>query len=92
VGTNRIDSDEKVVELFGEESSRRESIRKRGFTLVGDVHPRDPWGIALAVTPVPGGVGPLTIASLMKNTLLACQMRRVQAPLLRKDRVSLSTE
>lgn len=76
VGTNRITSMDKVIELFGEDSPRVESFQKRGSTLVGDVHPRDPFGIAAAVTPVPGGVGPLTIAHLMKNTLLACQARR----------------
>lgn len=76
VGTNRITSLDQVVELFGPDSPRIESFRKRGSTVVGDVHPRDPYGIASAVTPVPGGVGPLTIAHLMKNTLLACKLRR----------------
>lgn len=76
VGTNRITSLEQVIELFGADSPRIESFRKRGSTVVGDVHPRDPYGIASAVTPVPGGVGPLTIAHLMKNTLIACKLRR----------------
>ena len=76
VGTNRITSLEQVVELFGPDSPRIESFKKRGSTVVGDVHPRDPYGIASAVTPVPGGVGPLTIAHLMKNTLIACKVRR----------------
>jgi len=78
VGTNRVTSLDQVRDLFGEQSPRIESFGKRGSTLVGDVHPRDPHGIAAAVTPVPGGVGPLTIAHLMKNTLLACQSRRGQ--------------
>lgn len=76
VGTNRISSLEEVVKLFGPKSPRIESIHKRGSTVVGDVHPVDPYGIAAAVTPVPGGVGPLTIAHLMKNTLTACKLRR----------------
>jgi methylenetetrahydrofolate dehydrogenase (NADP+)/methenyltetrahydrofolate cyclohydrolase len=75
VGINRIESESQVIELFGEDSPRIGTFAKRGSTLVGDVHPRDPYGIAGAVTPVPGGVGPLTIAHLMKNTLLACKAR-----------------
>ena len=76
VGMNRVETMEQVVDLFGEGSRRIEVFKKRGSTLVGDVHPRAPMGIAAAVTPVPGGVGPLTIAHLMKNTLLACKARR----------------
>jgi methylenetetrahydrofolate dehydrogenase (NADP+)/methenyltetrahydrofolate cyclohydrolase len=76
VGMNRVETLEQVVDLFGEDSPRIDVWRKRGSTLVGDVHPRDPVGVAAAVTPVPGGVGPLTIAHLMKNTLLACESRR----------------
>jgi methylenetetrahydrofolate dehydrogenase (NADP+)/methenyltetrahydrofolate cyclohydrolase len=76
VGMNRVETLEQVVDLFGEDSPRVNVWKKRGATLVGDVHPRDPMGVAAAVTPVPGGVGPLTIAHLMKNTLLACQARR----------------
>jgi len=76
VGINRVESERQVIDLFGEESPRIATFAKRGSTLVGDVHPRDPYGIAAAVTPVPGGVGPLTIAHLMKNTLLACKARR----------------
>ncbi len=76
VGINRLETEAEVRNLFGEDSPRLESFRKRGSTVVGDVHPRDPLGLASAVTPVPGGVGPLTIAHLMKNTLVACQARR----------------
>jgi methylenetetrahydrofolate dehydrogenase (NADP+)/methenyltetrahydrofolate cyclohydrolase len=76
VGINRLETEAEVRNLFGEDSPRLESFRKRGSTVVGDVHPRDPLGVASAVTPVPGGVGPLTIAHLMKNTLVACQARR----------------
>jgi methylenetetrahydrofolate dehydrogenase (NADP+)/methenyltetrahydrofolate cyclohydrolase len=77
VGTNRLEREEDVRRLFGDDSPRLETFARRGSTLVGDVHPRDPIGIAAAVTPVPGGVGPLTIAHLMKNTLLACKARRI---------------
>ena len=76
VGINRIESRQEAIRLFGEESDRLEQLERKGYTLVGDVHPRDPMGVASAVTPVPGGVGPLTIAHLMKNTLLACKLRR----------------
>ena len=78
VGINRIETVEEGIRLFGEQSERIERIKKRGSTLVGDVHPRDPLGVASAVTPVPGGVGLLTIAQLMKNTVNACLMRRAQ--------------
>ncbi len=76
VGINRLESEDQVRELFGADSPRLRSLAQKGSTLVGDVHPRDPVGLAGAVTPVPGGVGPLTIAHLMKNTLLACRARR----------------
>ena len=76
VGTNRVDDLEEATRLLGEDSERLPKIRENGSALVGDVHPRDPLGIAAAVTPVPGGVGPLTIAHLMKNTVIACKMRR----------------
>lgn len=76
VGTNRLTRREEVEELFGSHSDRLTGFDRRGSTLVGDVHPRDPQGIAAAVTPVPGGVGPLTIAMLMSNTVEACRLRR----------------
>ncbi len=76
VGINRVDDLEEVTRLVGKDSERLPKIREKGSALVGDVHPRDPLGVAAAVTPVPGGVGPLTIAHLMKNTVIACKMRR----------------
>jgi len=76
VGINRVDDLEEVTRLVGKNSERLPKIREKGSALVGDVHPRDPLGVAAAVTPVPGGVGPLTIAHLMKNTVIACKMRR----------------
>jgi methylenetetrahydrofolate dehydrogenase (NADP+) / methenyltetrahydrofolate cyclohydrolase len=52
-----------------------ENFRARGFAVVGDVHP-DVVQVAGAITPVPGGVGPLTIAMLMSNTVRAACLRR----------------
>jgi methylenetetrahydrofolate dehydrogenase (NADP+)/methenyltetrahydrofolate cyclohydrolase len=70
VGTTPV-SDRAVVErLFSAESPRRAAFDKRGSIVVGDVHPRVAE-IAGAMTPVPGGVGPLTIALLLKNTIAA---------------------
>jgi methylenetetrahydrofolate dehydrogenase (NADP+)/methenyltetrahydrofolate cyclohydrolase len=76
VGINRVEDKALLERLFGTGSARAAQADRQGFALVGDVHPLDPLGIAAAVTPVPGGVGPLTIAQLMKNTVLACRARR----------------
>ncbi len=77
VGMNKI-SDESVVRaLFGDEAERRlEIIKKRGYTLVGDVHPAEADEVAGRRTPVPGGVGLLTVAMLMRNTVKAARKRR----------------
>ena len=75
VGMNTITDEREFQKLFGGNSKREETFRKKGTTLVGDVHP----GVAEfagAMTPVPGGVGPLTIAMLMFNTVKAAKMRR----------------
>jgi methylenetetrahydrofolate dehydrogenase (NADP+)/methenyltetrahydrofolate cyclohydrolase len=74
VGMNRVDDPEVAARLFAPDSPRLEQFRKKGSVLAGDVHP-DVSGIAGALTPVPGGVGPLTIAMLMKNTLAAAEAR-----------------
>ena len=76
VGQNLVRTEEEGIRLFGKDSERISKIKEKGYTLVGDVHPRDPMGVAQAVTPVPFGVGPLTIAHLMKNTATACRLRR----------------
>ncbi len=76
VGINRIETRAEVVHLFGEESAKVAGFQAKGSVLVGDVHPRDPIGLASVLTPVPGGVGPLTIAQLMKNTVTLCKARR----------------
>jgi methylenetetrahydrofolate dehydrogenase (NADP+)/methenyltetrahydrofolate cyclohydrolase len=74
VGTTPI-SDRAVVErLFAPGSKRREAFERRGQLVVGDVHP-EVAEVAGALSPVPGGVGPLTIALLLRNTLRAAQLR-----------------
>lgn len=77
VGMNKISDAGIVRELFADEAERRlEIIKKRGYTLVGDVHPADADEIAGRRTPVPGGVGLLTVAMLMRNTVKAARLRR----------------
>jgi methylenetetrahydrofolate dehydrogenase (NADP+)/methenyltetrahydrofolate cyclohydrolase len=77
VGTSQV-SDRAVVErLFPPESKRREAFARRGSIVVGDVHP-DVAEVAGALSPVPGGVGPLTIAMLLKNTITAALLRSGQ--------------
>ena len=77
VGMNRVTDEEEVKALFGEDAPRRlEALAKRGYTLVGDVHPAEVERVAGRLTPVPGGVGLLTVAMLMKNTVKAARLRR----------------
>jgi len=77
VGVNQVTNPEDARKYFGAEADLRiEAIEKRGYTLVGDVHPAEADLIAGRRTPVPGGVGLLTVAMLMKNTLQAAKWRR----------------
>ena len=78
VGMNKVSDTDTARELFaGDEREKRLAvIEKRGFTLVGDVNPTDALQAAANFTPVPGGVGLLTVAMLMKNTVKAAKMRR----------------
>ena len=77
VGVNKITDPDKALSLFNEEAGKRiEAIKQRGYTLVGDVHPSEADLVAARRTPVPGGVGLLTVAILMRNTLVAARMRR----------------
>src|SRR6266542_530743 len=77
VGMNKMTDAASVRDIFGAEADRRlEAIRKRGYTLVGDVNPAAADAIARRRTPVPGGVGLLTIAMLMRNTVKAAKRRR----------------
>src|SRR5580693_6592501 len=75
VGTTRITDAEQAEKLFANFPERLARFREKGFAVVGDVHP-DAAGVAGAITPVPGGVGPLTIAMLMSNTVKAARLRR----------------
>jgi len=74
VGTNRVTDPAVVQRLFPEGSPRRTAFERRGSLVVGDVHP-GAAEVAGALTPVPGGVGPLTIALLLRNTLTAAEQR-----------------
>ncbi len=78
VGTTPVSDRDLVASLFGADSKRVASIDRRGSTVVGDVHPAVA-GVAGALSPVPGGVGPLTITMLLKNTLAAASARRATA-------------
>ena len=75
VGMNSVTDPAEFQRFFAGNAKREESFRKRGSTLIGDVHP-EVADVAGALTPVPGGVGPLTIAMLMFNTVKAAKMRR----------------
>jgi methylenetetrahydrofolate dehydrogenase (NADP+) / methenyltetrahydrofolate cyclohydrolase len=77
VGMNKVSDPDAVRSLFGSAAAKRlEVVEKRGYTLVGDVHPAEASEVAGLLTPVPGGVGLLTVAMLMKNTLNAAKWRR----------------
>ena len=75
VGINRVITEARVRELFGEDPRRLETFARRASVVVGDVHPQA-FRTASAYTPVPGGVGALTIAMLMANTVKAARLRR----------------
>ena len=76
VGINTVTDPAEFQRFFAGNAKREETFRSKGSTLVGDVHP-EVAEVAGAITPVPGGVGPLTIAMLMANTVKAAKMRRV---------------
>jgi methylenetetrahydrofolate dehydrogenase (NADP+)/methenyltetrahydrofolate cyclohydrolase len=79
VGINRLTGEAEFAQFFPSEhpehTKRREGFAKRGSTVIGDVDPAA-FAVAGAYTPVPGGVGALTIAMLMSNTVKAAKMRR----------------
>jgi len=74
VGVNRVVDAALVREWFPPDSPRRQAFDARGAIVVGDVHPAVAE-VAGALTPVPGGVGPLTIAMLLSNTVRAAATR-----------------
>jgi methylenetetrahydrofolate dehydrogenase (NADP+)/methenyltetrahydrofolate cyclohydrolase len=77
VGMNKITDAETVRQMFGEQAQQRlDVVSKRGYTLVGDVNPSEADELAGRRTPVPGGVGLLTVAMLMRNTVNAARQRR----------------
>ncbi len=76
VGMNRITDASEVARAFSANPEKIARFEEKGTALVGDVHPGDMAELSSAYTPVPGGVGPLTIAMLMKNTVRAAKLRR----------------
>ncbi len=75
VGMNRLEKREDVARIFRGSESKLQVLEKKGSVLVGDVNPMDMVELAGAYTPVPGGVGPLTIAMLMANTVSSAERR-----------------
>ncbi len=75
VGVNALTRREDVERYFPGDAKRLAEFERRGRTLIGDVDPRAAAALAAAVTPVPGGVGPLTVAMLMANTVAAAERR-----------------
>jgi methylenetetrahydrofolate dehydrogenase (NADP+) / methenyltetrahydrofolate cyclohydrolase len=76
VGVNRVDSREKVAEITGGEPGSLSEHDRKGYAILGDVWARKVFPVCGKLTPVPGGVGPLTIAMLMKNTVTAAAALR----------------
>jgi len=75
VGMNRVTDLEEAGRFFNDDPDRLRIVREKGGSLVGDVVPAAMWGKASLYTPVPGGVGPLTIAMLLANTLKSARTR-----------------
>jgi methylenetetrahydrofolate dehydrogenase (NADP+) / methenyltetrahydrofolate cyclohydrolase len=75
VGTNRVTDPAEAERFFANAPERLAKFRAKNSALVGDVHP-DAINVAGALTPVPGGVGPMTITMLMSNTVKAARLRR----------------
>ena len=75
VGMNRVDDRDQAARIFRGSEAKLAAFDKKGSVLVGDVNPLDVAEIAGAYTPVPGGVGPLTISMLMANTVALAERR-----------------
>jgi len=80
VGTNKVTDAAEAESLLKNFPQRLAKFREKGSVLVGDVHP-DAINTAGALTPVPGGVGPMTITMLMSNTVKAARLRRARGAL-----------
>ena len=78
VGMNTVTDPAEFAEVLRRQRKARADFAAKGSTLMGDVHPKVAE-VAGAITPVPGGVGPLTIAMLMSNTVKAAKLRRGHA-------------
>jgi methylenetetrahydrofolate dehydrogenase (NADP+)/methenyltetrahydrofolate cyclohydrolase len=74
VGINELTAEADVHRFFGEGSPKRQTFVNKGKVLIGDVHP-EVAEVAGALTPVPGGIGPLTIAMVLRNTITAAELR-----------------
>ena len=79
VGMNRLATADEVRHAFHDPAEPLRKLESKGSVLIGDVQPEDVRELAGAYTPVPGGVGPLTIAMLMSNTVRAATLRRGSA-------------
>jgi methylenetetrahydrofolate dehydrogenase (NADP+)/methenyltetrahydrofolate cyclohydrolase len=75
VGINRVTDEAEMKSFFGDDTARAATFARRGSVVVGDIHPAA-FALSSAYTPVPGGVGALTIAMLMQNTVTAAKLRR----------------
>lgn len=80
VGINRIEDPGLIARLFPGDESRQAQFASKGYTLAGDVDFTRVAPKASAITPVPGGVGPLTVAMLLANTVRAAERRSATAP------------
>src|SRR5246127_181420 len=78
VGTNKVTDAREAESLLRNFPARLQKFREKGSVLIGDVHP-DAINTAGALTPVPGGVGPMTISMLMSNTVKAARLRRTKS-------------
>lgn len=76
VGINRVSDADEIERLYPGDESRREQLASKGYSVVGDVDFTRVEPRASAITPVPGGVGPLTVAMVLANTLKAAQIRQ----------------
>jgi methylenetetrahydrofolate dehydrogenase (NADP+)/methenyltetrahydrofolate cyclohydrolase len=83
VGINALTTQAEVEQMFAAGTRKRAAFAEKGSVLVGDVHP-DVETVAGALTPVPGGIGPITVAMVLRNTVTAAELRatgRVQGGL-----------